>query len=78
MKIFVRVHPNSKRPRVEKDAEGVLQVYVRQPAIEGKANQAVIEALAEFLGLSKNKVLLVKGQKAKMKIVEVGSNVKKC
>ena len=72
MKVTVIVHPNSKKPRVEKDLLGTLNVYVGQPPLEGRANEAVIEALAEHFKVKKYQVTLVTGTKSKIKVFEIG------
>lgn len=71
MRVSVIVHPNSKKTRVEKDLIGMLHVYVNAPPLEGKANKAVVEALADFFKNKKNEILLVSGAKSKNKIFEV-------
>lgn len=71
MKISVIVHPNSKNPRVERDLIEMLHVYVNAPPLEGKANKAVIEALAKFFGTKKGKIYLVHGEKSKNKVFEI-------
>lgn len=71
MKIEVVVHPNSKNPRVEKDTIGLIHIYVNTPPLEGKANKAVVESLANFLKTKKSKIILVKGEKSKNKIFEI-------
>ncbi len=77
MRIEVIVHPNAKKPRVEKDLLGGLQVYVKEPPLEGKANAAVILALADFFKVKNYQVQLIKGAKSKIKIFEIngGANV---
>jgi len=70
MKVTVIVHPNSKKPRVEKDLLGTLNVYVSAPPLEGKANKATIEALADYFQTSKSQVKLISGAKSKHKIFE--------
>ena len=55
MYISVQVHAKSKNPKIE-NRDDVIYVYVREPALEGKANQAVIKALAKFLKIKKNKI----------------------
>lgn len=72
MKISVIVHPNSKNPRIEKDLIEMLHVYVNAPPLEGKANKAVIEALAKFFETKKGKVILIRGEKSKNKVFEIG------
>lgn len=71
MKIPVIVHPNSKKPRIEKDLLGTLHVYVNQPPLAGKANQATTYALAEHFRTSKSNVQLISGEKSKYKTFEI-------
>lgn len=71
MKISVIVHPNSKRPRVEKDLLGELHVYVSEPPLEGRANRAVIEALSKHFEVKRGNIILISGQKSKNKIFEI-------
>lgn len=71
MKLTVFVHPNSKKPRIEKDLLGDLHVYVNAPPLEGKANKAVAISLAEYFSVSKSRVRLVRGEKSKQKIFEI-------
>lgn len=67
MKISIITHPNSKRPRVEEDLTGMLHVYVAAPPLEGKANAAVIEALAKHFDVKKSAITLLSGHKSKNK-----------
>jgi len=71
MKFSVIAHPNSRKPRIEKDLLENLHVYVSQPPLEGKANKAVIEALAEYFRVKKNCVRLLSGEKSKQKVFEI-------
>jgi hypothetical protein len=71
VKVAIITHPNSKKPRIEKDLLGSLHVYVSEPPLEGKANQAVIKSLAEYFKVKKNQVRLLSGEKSKNKIVEI-------
>lgn len=74
MKVIVRAHPNSKKPRIEKDMFGTLHVYVKEPPLEGKANKAVVEALVVFFKIKKSAVILVSGEKSKNKIFMIKSD----
>lgn len=71
MLVKVIVHPNSKRPRIEKDLLGDLHVFVSAPPLEGRANDAVIEALSKYFKIAKSKLALKRGQKSKIKFFEV-------
>lgn len=72
MKCTVIAHPNAKKPRIEKDLMDTLHVYVKEPPLDGKANDAVIEALADHFKTKKSHVILVSGEKSKVKVVEIG------
>jgi uncharacterized protein len=66
--ISVRVKPGSgKGPLVETAADGELTVYVREPAVEGKANEAVVKLLAKHLGVAPSRLDLVSGATSRMK-----------
>lgn len=57
--VVVRVKPGShKGPLVEVGPNGELIIYVREPAIDGKANDAVTRLLAAHLQLPKSRVKL--------------------
>jgi uncharacterized protein (TIGR00251 family) len=71
MKISIIAHPNAKKPRIEKDLLGTLHAYVNEPPLEGKANKAIIEALAKYYKVNNNSVILVSGEKSKNKIFEI-------
>ena len=66
--VVVRVKPGSRKgPLVETGAGGELTIYVREQAIEGKANTAVIELLAEHVGVSRSRVELADGAASRIK-----------
>lgn len=68
--IHIRVIPNAKKNSVAQE-DGKLKVHVNAPAIEGKANEALREILAEFFNTKKKNIAILKGEKSKDKIVEV-------
>lgn len=71
-KYHVKIKPNSKKgPLVERGKDGNLTLFVREPAIDGRANKAAIELLAQYLGVAKSRVTLIKGQTSKYKVFEV-------
>jgi uncharacterized protein len=73
MKISVVAHPNAKQPRIEKDLLGTIHVYVHEPPLGGKANKAVILALAGYFHVKKGMVTLLSGRKSKIKAFEVNT-----
>lgn len=71
MKISIVAHPNSKKPRVEKDLLGELHIYVNEPPLEGRANNAIANALAKYFEVKRSGVILISGEKPKNKIFEI-------
>ncbi|WP_405183510.1 DUF167 domain-containing protein [Nocardia sp. NBC_01377] len=66
------IKPNSRKgPLVETLDDGTLQLYVRAPAVEGKANRAAIELLAEHYGVPKSAVRLAAGATSRHKRFEI-------
>lgn len=65
------VHPNSRNPRIEKDLLNMLHIYVSEPALEDKANQAVIKVLAKMHEVSRTKINLISGRRSKLKTFEI-------
>ena len=72
MKISVHLKPNSRhREEVVKNDDDTLTVYVKAPAIEGRANAAAIKLLAKHFKVAPSKVKLVRGAISKYKIFEI-------
>lgn len=66
--VFVRVKPGShKGPLVEVGPDGELTVYVREPAVDGKANDAVTRLLAAHLQLPRSQLELISGTTTRLK-----------
>ena len=51
---------------------GELQIRVKAPPQEGRANEAVSETLAAHFKVPKSRVAIVGGFKSKTKIVRIG------
>jgi len=69
----VRVKPGASRARVG-GCHGdppALVVAVTEPAVDGRATEAVLRALAKALGLRRGCVELVSGQSARTKVVRI-------
>ena len=71
MRITLRLKPGSKQSKVEKLADGSYQVWVRARPVEGKANAALIELLAEHFSVPKSVIEIVSGHTWRQKIVEI-------
>jgi uncharacterized protein len=73
MRLTIKVTPRSKRPGIECLADGTCAVRVSEPAEDGRANAAVVAALAEHFGVAKSAVTVVHGHSSRRKLVEVQS-----
>lgn len=71
VRFSVRVQPRSSRTGVEGVHGDALKVRVNAPPVDGAANESVVEALAEALGVSRRAVRIVSGESSRTKIVEV-------
>jgi uncharacterized protein YggU (UPF0235/DUF167 family) len=72
--VIVKVKPGSRKgPLVETGANGELTICVRQPAVDGKANDAVARLLAAHLQLPRSRVELVSGATSRQKRFRVSS-----
>lgn len=71
MKIFVKAKPNSKKEKIEKFSETNFTVSVCAPPIKGRANQAVIRALADYFNISPSRLRIAAGTTSRNKIIEI-------
>jgi uncharacterized protein (TIGR00251 family) len=71
--LSVRVTPGAKHDSIEQTADGTWKIRLRARAVEGAANAALIEQLAEWLDVPKSHVRLVRGQSARQKVLAIGS-----
>jgi uncharacterized protein (TIGR00251 family) len=69
--IRVKAKPNSKKEGIKKLGENFYEVRVSAPPEKGKANERIIELLAEFFKVPKKKIKLIKGEKSKEKLFEI-------
>ncbi|MCL6628578.1 MAG: DUF167 domain-containing protein [Armatimonadetes bacterium] len=67
----IRVNPRSSRNQITGWRDDVLQIKLTAPPVEGAANKAVLEFLAEQLGIKKSQIALVSGTTSREKIVEI-------
>ena len=70
MKIAVRVKPGARREEViQKEEE--LVVAVRARAADGKANDAVVKAVARHFGVAASRVRILRGLTGREKLIEI-------
>ena len=67
----VRVVPRSSRNQIVGVEGEALKIKLTAPPVEGAANTALIEFMAEWLGVRRSAVSIVSGDKARNKLVRV-------
>jgi uncharacterized protein len=71
MRITIRVRPGSAHPGVGGEHAGALVVRVSARAVDGKATQAALAAVAGAFGVRRSAVTLVSGASNRTKIIDV-------
>jgi len=71
MRISIRVIPNAKQSEIVGFENGAWKIRLNAPPIEGKANEALIEFLADALDCSKSEIQLIRGLGSREKIIEI-------
>ncbi len=62
---------SSKGPLVVADPDGTLTVFLREKAVDGAANEALVRIVAEHLGVPKSRVSIRRGHASRHKTLEV-------
>lgn len=83
MKIMVKARAGAKLEKIEridqpslnfdneKSGMPVYKVWVRERAVDGKANKAIVKVLSEHFKVSPSLITLVSGQITKQKIFQI-------
>ena len=70
MRLAVRVHARARTERVTWDGS-TLEVWVREPPVDGRANAAVVRAVARWAGVARSQVAIISGATRRHKLVEI-------
>ncbi|MFT3848937.1 MAG: DUF167 domain-containing protein [Propionivibrio sp.] len=69
--LTLHIQPGAKRTEVAGTHGDALKIRLAAPPVDGKANAALIEFVADRLGLVKTAVSLKSGQTSRRKILEI-------
>jgi len=67
----VRVQPRASKDEIAGEMGGALKVRLRAPAVENRANDALIEYLAQLLKTPRSAVRILSGDRSRTKRIEI-------
>ena len=71
IRLQVRVRPRAHANRTDVSDKGEVRVYVTAAPEAGRANKAVVAAIAEAVGVPKSSVAIVRGRTSRDKLLEI-------
>ncbi|MBE9220394.1 DUF167 domain-containing protein [Dolichospermum flos-aquae] len=74
MQKIVKVKPNSQQQKIEELADGSLNVHLKSPPIEGKANEELIKLLAKKFDVPKSSITIKSGVTSRNKLITIDKN----
>lgn len=70
-KLKIKVCANSKKNSLEFPdddlAENIIKIKINKPAVDGKANKAILEYLSDILNIPKSNISFLNGEKSSQK-----------
>jgi uncharacterized protein YggU (UPF0235/DUF167 family) len=73
VRITIRVRPGSAHPGIGGEQAGALVVRVSARAVDGKATEAALAAVAGAFGVRRGDVTLVSGASSRTKIIDIAA-----
>lgn len=67
----VKVHPRAKKNAITGEVGDAIKLSLTAPPIEGRANQACVEFLANLLQVPRSFVTIASGQHSRSKVIRV-------
>ena len=69
--VAVRVQPRANRDEIIGEMNGALKIRLQAPAVEDRANEALVEFLARLLKTPKSAVRILSGDRSRSKRLEI-------
>ena len=73
--LHILLVPNAKENKIYGLFNERLKLYISAPAVDGKANKALIKYLADLFNLKKNQISLIQGEKSHQKTVRLDAPI---
>jgi uncharacterized protein (TIGR00251 family) len=67
----VRLHPRARKNAITGTLGDALKISLTAPPIEGRANEACIEFLADLLELPRSSITIAAGQTSRNKLIRI-------
>ena len=67
----VRVQPRARKNAIVGEIGDALKIALTAPPVEGRANEACIEFLAEFLKVPRSSVTIAAGETSRNKVIRI-------
>ena len=67
----MRVQPRASKDEIAGEMGGALKVRLRAPAVEDRANEALVEFLAQLLKRPRSAVRILSGERSRTKRIEI-------
>jgi len=73
MRIFVKTKPSSRVEKINKIDDRNFIVTVKEPPAKGRANKAIVKALADYFKISRSDIKIIQGHKSKQKVIKINN-----
>ena len=67
----VKIHPRARKNAITGELGDALKLSLTAPPVEGRANEACIEFLANLLKVPRSSVTIASGQSSRRKVIRV-------
>lgn len=71
VRIDVYVQPGAKKTELAGEHGEAIKIRIHAPPVEGKANEELIRYFAKSMGVSSQRITLVRGEKSRSKTLEI-------
>lgn len=71
MALTVRIQPNASKNEVISMVNEMVKIKITAPPVDNKANKECLRFLSKILHIPKSKLHILKGQKARLKVIQV-------
>ena len=67
----IKVQPRAKKNAITGTVGDALKVSLTAPPVDGKANQSVIEFLAEIFKIPRSSITIASGKTSRLKVIRI-------